>query len=59
LKKKLKGRHFDTVEVMKAASQAMLNILLTEHDFRMHLNMAEAPGTAHTRGRGLLRGWLW
>jgi hypothetical protein len=31
LKTKLKGRHFDTVEVM-AESQALLNTL-TEHDF--------------------------
>jgi hypothetical protein len=31
LKIKLKGRHFDTIEVMEAESQAVLNIL-TEHD---------------------------
>jgi hypothetical protein len=30
LKIKLKGRHFDTTEVIEAESQAMLNI--TEHD---------------------------
>jgi hypothetical protein len=29
---KLKGRHFDTTEVMKAEQQAVLN--LTEHDFQ-------------------------
>jgi hypothetical protein len=33
LKIKLKGRHFDTTEVMEAESQAVLNIL-TEHDFQ-------------------------
>jgi hypothetical protein len=33
LKKKLKGRHFDTIEVMEAESQAVLNSL-TEHDFQ-------------------------
>jgi hypothetical protein len=33
LKIKLKGRHFDTTEVTKAESQAVLNIL-TEHDFQ-------------------------
>jgi hypothetical protein len=33
LKTKLKRRHFDTTEVMKAESQAVLNIL-TEHDFQ-------------------------
>jgi hypothetical protein len=33
LKIKLKGRHFDTTEVMEAVSQAVL-IILTEHDFQ-------------------------
>jgi hypothetical protein len=33
LKIKLKGCHFDTIEVMEAESQAVLNIL-TEHDFQ-------------------------
>jgi hypothetical protein len=30
---KLKDRHFDTIEVMEAASQAVLNTF-TEHDFQ-------------------------
>jgi hypothetical protein len=30
---KLKSRHFDTVKVMEAESQAVLNAL-TEHDFK-------------------------
>jgi hypothetical protein len=33
LKIKLKGRHFDTIEVIEAESQAMLNTL-TEQDFQ-------------------------
>jgi hypothetical protein len=33
LKRKLKGRHFDTTEVMEAESQAVLNTL-TEHGFQ-------------------------
>jgi hypothetical protein len=33
LKIKLKGRHFDTIEVIEAESQAVLNTL-TEHDFQ-------------------------
>jgi hypothetical protein len=33
LKIKLKGRHFDTVKVIEAESQAVLNTL-TEHDFQ-------------------------
>jgi hypothetical protein len=33
LKIKLKGRHFDTTEVMEAESQPVLNTL-TEHDFQ-------------------------
>jgi hypothetical protein len=54
LKMKLKDRRFDTVEVNGAKSQAMLNFL-TEHDFRMHLKMAEALGPVYTCGRGLRR----
>jgi hypothetical protein len=33
LKKKWKGRHFDTTEVIEADSQAVLNTL-TEHDLK-------------------------
>jgi hypothetical protein len=33
LKIKLKGRHFDTTEVIQAELQAVLNSL-TEHDFQ-------------------------
>jgi hypothetical protein len=33
LKIKLKGRHFDTIEVLEAESQAVLNTL-TEYDFQ-------------------------
>jgi hypothetical protein len=33
LKIKLKGRHFDTIEVLEAESQAVLNTL-TEHNFQ-------------------------
>jgi hypothetical protein len=33
LKIYLKGRHFDTIEVMEAESQAVLNSL-TKHDFQ-------------------------
>jgi hypothetical protein len=51
----LKGPHFDTVEVIEAESQAVLNTL-TEHDFQdTFKKLAEALGTVHTRGRGLLR----
>jgi predicted helicase len=56
LKIKLKGRHFDPIEVIEAESQAVLNTL-TDHDFQEAFKkMAEALGTVHTRGRGLLRG---
>jgi hypothetical protein len=58
LKIKLKGRHFDTTEVMEAESKAVMNTL-TEQDFQMHLNTAEIPRTVHTRERGLLRGRWW
>jgi hypothetical protein len=55
LKLKLKGLYFDTVEVIEAESQAVLNAL-TEHDFQdAFQNMAEALGTVHMRGKRLLR----
>jgi hypothetical protein len=55
LKIKLKGRHFDTIQVIEAESQAVLNIL-AEHGFQDAFKMADSPGTAHARGRELLRG---
>jgi hypothetical protein len=51
LKTKVKGRHFDTTEVMEAESQAVLNTTS-----RMHLKMAEALGTVHTHERRLFEG---
>jgi hypothetical protein len=53
---KLKGRHFDTTEVVEAESLAVLNIL-KEHNF-MHLKMAEALGSVHTRVRGYFEGMV-
>jgi hypothetical protein len=50
LKIKVRGRHFDTNEVIVAESQAVLNTL-TEHDFHYEFKMAEALRTGHTRGR--------
>jgi hypothetical protein len=59
LKIKLKGRHFDTTEVMEAESQVVLNTL-TELNFQDAFEKkAEALGTVHMRGRGLLRKWWW
>jgi hypothetical protein len=57
MKMKLKGHHFDTIEVIEAESQVALNTL-TEHDFlsRVHLQMAEVLGTVHVDGRRLFRG---
>jgi hypothetical protein len=37
---KLKGRHFETIDLIEAESQAVLNTL-TEHDFQDALKMAE------------------
>jgi predicted helicase len=52
----LKGHYFDTIEVIKAELQVMLNTL-TEQDFQNAFKkMAEALGTVHTHGMGLLRG---
>jgi predicted helicase len=51
---KLKGHYFNTIEVIKAESQALLNTL-SEHDFQdAFKKMAEALGMVHTRGRVLL-----
>jgi hypothetical protein len=48
---KLKGRHFDTIEVLEVESQAVLNTL-KEHYFKdAFTKIAEALGTVHTRGR--------
>jgi hypothetical protein len=53
LKIKLKGCHFDTIEVIEAESQAVLHTL-TEHYFQNAFKkMAEALGTVHTHGRRL------
>jgi hypothetical protein len=52
LKVKLKGRHFDTIEVMEAESRAVLNSL-TEHELsRCIYKMAEALERC-IRARGL------
>jgi hypothetical protein len=49
LKINLKGRHFDAVEVIKAKSQAALNIL-TEQDFQdVFKNGRSAENGAYTR----------
>jgi hypothetical protein len=40
LKIRLKGRHFDTTEVIEAESQAVLNTL-TEHDFQDVINILQ------------------
>jgi hypothetical protein len=49
LKIKLKGRRFDTTEVIEAESQAVLNIL-AEHDFQDAFEHSKSDGN----GRGLL-----
>jgi hypothetical protein len=48
LKIKLKGRHFDTIEVMEAELQAVLNTF-TEHDFQdAFKKIAEVLRIVHT-----------
>jgi hypothetical protein len=45
----LRGRHFDTIEVIEAESQAVLNTL-TEHDFQEAFNSGSSAGNgAYTR----------
>jgi hypothetical protein len=55
LKIKLKGNHFDTIKVTEAESKAVLKEL-TEHDFTMHLKIAEALEMELMFGWGLLLG---
>jgi hypothetical protein len=43
-----KGRHLETVEVIEAESQAVLNTL-TERDFKNAFNNAEVLEAVHTR----------
>jgi hypothetical protein len=50
----LKGRHFDTVEVIKVESQAVLNTLREYYFQDAFKKLAEALGTVHTCRRGLL-----
>jgi hypothetical protein len=59
LKIKLKGRHFDTIEVIEAESQAVLNIL-TEHDFQeAYKKMAKPLGMVNNHRRRLPGGRWW
>jgi hypothetical protein len=55
LKVKLKSRHSDTTEVIKAELQAVLNTL-PEYDFQEAFKNAK---TVQTGGRGLFRGSWW
>jgi hypothetical protein len=53
---KLRGRNFDTSEVIKAESLAVLNAL-TEHDFQDAFEKCQKRWeTVHKRGRGQHRG---
>jgi hypothetical protein len=49
LKIKLKGRHFDTTEVIEAESYAVLNIL-TEHDFQDAYGRSSGNGAYARKG---------
>jgi hypothetical protein len=54
LKINLKGRHFNTTEVIEAKPQAVLYTLIG-HDFQNAFKkIAKALETVHKRGRGLL-----
>jgi hypothetical protein len=51
LKLKLKFRHFDTIEMIVAESQAVLNTL-AEHDSKMHLNIGRSAGNGAYARKG-------
>jgi histone-lysine N-methyltransferase SETMAR len=55
LKVKLKGRHFDTVEVIETESQAVLNTV-TEHDFQDVFQKCQKRWNGAYSRRGLLGG---
>jgi hypothetical protein len=58
LKIKLKCRHFDTIEVIEAESQAVLNTL-TEHDFQNAFKNDRSAGNGTYAQKGLLGGRWW
>jgi hypothetical protein len=51
LKIKLKGRHFDTIEVTEAESQAILNTL-SEHDFQHAFKNGRGAGNSAYAWKG-------
>jgi hypothetical protein len=51
LKIKLRGRHFDTVEVIEAESQVIPDTF-TEHDFRMHFKNGRSTGSSAYARKG-------
>jgi hypothetical protein len=53
LETKLKGCHFDIIEVIETEPQTVMNTL-TEHGFQGEFKKGEALGTVHMHGRGLL-----
>jgi hypothetical protein len=57
MKIKLKGCHFDTVEVMEAEFQVMMNILIEQNFQGCIQETAEALVMVHTGGNRLLQGW--
>jgi hypothetical protein len=56
LKIKLKNLHFDTIEVIEAESQAVLNTLIKRDFQEIFKKLAGALGTVKTREMGLLQG---
>jgi hypothetical protein len=52
LKIKLKGRHFDTTEVIETESQAVLNTL-TEHDFQDAFKNGRSAGNGAYARKGI------
>jgi hypothetical protein len=55
LKIKLKGLRFDTIEVIEAKSQTVLNTL-REHDFQDAFKNGRSDGNGAYARRGLLKG---
>jgi hypothetical protein len=51
MKIKLKGRHFDTIEMIEVKSQAMLNTLI-EQDFQDAFKNGRIAGNGAYMGKG-------
>jgi hypothetical protein len=58
LKIKLKSSHFDTTEIIKEESQAVLNTF-TEHDFQDAIRNGRSAGNGTSLRKGITSKMMW